>query len=72
MRGRTSEIRGRTTPLVVLLSVLLFMGNENAVLVKKIKMEEQSHVFSSQKSKCHLEQKSELEGICSQGDCLTC
>lgn len=37
MRGRTSEIRGRTTPLVVLLSLLLFEGNENPVLVKKKK-----------------------------------
>lgn len=52
MRGRTSEIRGRTTPLVVLLSLHLFKGNKNAVLQKKIKMEDQCHVFPL---KCHWE-----------------
>lgn len=35
MRGRTSEISGRTTPLVVLMSLFLFEGNGNGVLVKK-------------------------------------
>ncbi len=67
MRGRTSEISGRTTPLVILMSLLLFEGNGNGVLVK----EGQSMVmFAPQKSKYHWKYMSRLEGIRSKGDCF--